>query len=74
MRIKKIINWGMLSWYNTKFSGIANKEMYGPQLGELAFRSWEWKGQLFDSQEWSACNFSLRYQYTFKWTGGENNQ
>ena len=39
MRIKKIINLGILSSYNTKFSGLANKEMYGPQLGELAFRS-----------------------------------
>ena len=29
--------------YNTKFSGLVNKEMYGHQLGELAFRSWEWK-------------------------------
>ena len=41
MRIKKVINQGTLFGYNTKFSGIANKEMYGPQLGELTFRSWE---------------------------------
>ena len=27
--------------YNTKFSGLANKEMYDQQLGELSFRSWE---------------------------------
>ena len=26
--------------YNTKFLGLANKEMYGHQLGELVFRSW----------------------------------
>ena len=44
MRIKIIINWGILFGYNTKFSGLANKEMYGHQLGELALRSWEWKG------------------------------
>ena len=41
MRIKRIINYGVFSGYNTKFSGLANKEMYGHQLGELAFRSWE---------------------------------
>ena len=29
MRMKKIINWGMWSWYNTKFSGLADREMYG---------------------------------------------
>ena len=39
MRIKRIINWGILFGYNTKFSGLANKEMYGCQLGELTFRS-----------------------------------
>ena len=44
MRIREIINLEILSWYNTKFSGIAYKEMYGPRLGELVFRSWEWKG------------------------------
>ena len=33
MRIKKII----------KYSGKAYKAMYGPQLGELAFKSWELK-------------------------------
>ena len=38
-RIKRIINYGLLFEYNTKFSGPANKEMYGHQLGELAFRS-----------------------------------
>ena len=37
MGINKIINWGILFGYNTKFSRIANKEMYSPQLGELAF-------------------------------------
>ena len=26
-----------MSWYNTKFSRIAYKEIYGHQLGELAF-------------------------------------
>ena len=26
-----------MSWYNTKFSRIAYKEMYGHQLTELAF-------------------------------------
>ena len=41
MRTKKIIKLGVLLGYNTKFSGQANKEMYGHQLGELAFRSWE---------------------------------
>ena len=42
MRIKRIINYGVLFGYNTKFSGLGNKEMYGHQLGELhvAFRSW----------------------------------
>ena len=35
MRIKKIINYAILSWYNTNFSVTANKEMYGDQLGEL---------------------------------------
>ena len=29
MRIEKIINLGILSSYNTKFSGIVNKEMKG---------------------------------------------
>ena len=29
-----------MSWYNTKFSGIANKGLYSHQLGELAYRSW----------------------------------
>ena len=41
MRIKIIINYGVLFGYNTKFSGLANKEMYGHQLGEVAFISWE---------------------------------
>ena len=41
MRIKKIINQEILFGYNIKFSGLANKEMFGHQLGELAFRSWE---------------------------------
>ena len=41
VRIKGIINWGVSLGYNTKFSGLANKEMYGHQLGELAFRYWE---------------------------------
>ena len=41
MRIKKIINKVILFGYNTKISGLAQKEMYGHQLGELAFRSWE---------------------------------
>ena len=31
----------ILFGYNAKFSGLANKEMYGLQLGELAYRSWE---------------------------------
>ena len=35
MRIKH------LDGCNSKFSGLANREMYGHQLGELAFRSWE---------------------------------
>ena len=39
MRIKKIFNNGILFGYNTKFSGLAKKEMYCHQLGELAFRS-----------------------------------
>ena len=37
MRIRKIINQRILFGYSTKFSGLANKEMYGHQLGELAF-------------------------------------
>ena len=41
MRIKKIINQGISLGYNTKLSGLANKGMYGHQLGEFAFRSWE---------------------------------
>ena len=44
IRIKKIIHYGILSWYNTKLSVTVNKEMYGHQLGELAFRSWGMKG------------------------------
>ena len=43
MRIEKIINYGILPSYNTKFSPLANKEMYGHQSGELALRSWVWK-------------------------------
>ena len=41
MRNKKIINKviHVLFGYKIKFSGPANKEMYGHQLGELAFRS-----------------------------------
>ena len=35
MRIKRIINWGVLLGYNTKFLGLANKEMYGHQLEGL---------------------------------------
>ena len=35
MRIKKIINYGILFGYNAKFSGLDSKEMYGHQLGEL---------------------------------------
>ena len=38
MRIKKIISYRILSGYKTKFSGIGNKEMYGPQLGEISFQ------------------------------------
>ena len=45
MRYRKIIIWVMLFGCNTKFSGLANREMYDHQLGELAFRSWERKGQ-----------------------------
>ena len=41
MRIKRIISQGVLFGYNTKFSGLANKEVYGYQLGEFALRSWE---------------------------------
>ena len=41
---RKVINLGILSGYNTKFSGLANKEIYGHLLGELAFRSWDLKG------------------------------
>ena len=37
MRIKKTINYVILFGYNTKFSGLANKETYSHQLGELAF-------------------------------------
>ena len=40
MRIKNIINYGMLFGYHTKFSGLANKEMFSHQFGELAFRYW----------------------------------
>ena len=35
MRIKRIVNSGILFGYNIKFSGLANKGMYGHQLGEL---------------------------------------
>ena len=41
IRIKKIINWGILFGYKTKFSVPANKEIYGLQLGALAYRSLE---------------------------------
>ena len=29
MRIKKIVNYELWSGYNTKFLGLANKEIYG---------------------------------------------
>ena len=35
MSIQKIIDYEILFGYNTKFSGLVNKEMYGHQLGEL---------------------------------------
>ena len=41
MRIKNIISYGKLPYYNAKFSALTNKEIYGHQLGELALRSWE---------------------------------
>ena len=50
MRIKKIISLGGgggLLRYHLKFSGIANREMYGLQLGELAFRSWDERVKLY---------------------------
>ena len=40
----KIFNLGILFGYNTKLSGLDNKEVYGHQLGELPFRSWERRG------------------------------
>ena len=39
MRIRKIINVGTLFGYKTKFSELANKEMYDCQLGELTFEN-----------------------------------
>ena len=39
----------MLFGYNTKFSGIANKEMYGLQLGEFSFQILGVKGLLASS-------------------------
>jgi len=35
MRKKNIINQGILSWYNTKFSKLTSREMYENLLGEL---------------------------------------
>ena len=40
LELRKLSTRGcVLIYSNTKFSAIGNKEMYGPQLGELAFRS-----------------------------------
>ena len=41
MRIWQIINYGKVSLCYTKFSRTENKDLYGHQLGELNFRSWE---------------------------------
>ena len=35
MRIKKNINLGIISWFNTKFSELTLLELYGWQEGEL---------------------------------------
>ena len=65
MIIKKYINLGILLGYNTKFSGPANKEMSGHQLGELAFRSWELKGLKKFGQFMSCCATEI-YQSLFQ--------
>ena len=41
MRIKKNINWGIISWSTAKFSTLTSQELYGEQEGELLMRSWE---------------------------------
>ena len=45
MRAYKLINWGVKSWYNTKFSRLFYKEIFGSLLGELQIWFWELKGQ-----------------------------
>ena len=39
MRIKKIIDKGIISWSNTKFSKLTSQELYGRQEGESLMRS-----------------------------------
>ena len=41
MRIEKIINLGYCLDITPNSQYIPNKEMYSPQIGELAFRSWD---------------------------------
>ena len=45
MRAYKLINWGVKSWYNTKFSRLFYEEIFGSLLGELQIWFWELKGQ-----------------------------
>ena len=67
MRIKKIINYGISSRYKTKLSVMANKEMYGHQLGESTFRSWEWKGysRILEIFKLTRPQMSVKYRSSY---------
>ena len=54
MRIK-IVNKGILFEYNIKFSGLANKEMHGHQLGEFSLQILGAKGLIYDDEYTCTC-------------------
>lgn len=46
MRKSKLYSWRVSSWYNTKFSSLLEKVMYGHWWRELLFNSWEFTGEI----------------------------
>ena len=77
MRKSKLYSWRVSSWYNTKFSCLLEKVMYGHWWRELLFNSWEFTGEInWTVTIWEMNNYSrcTQFCHSLLWIKEKNNK